>query len=120
MEGGEGCGESSLLSELSSVSPQSWRNTHSNTNGEIQKYSGTPLILTQEESVHISEVSFISGVKLHARTVLGERKVSLLERCPHFRGVLKEMVPLYFLNSLNGQLLFCADFLRQFGCQWRL
>ena len=92
--------------------------------GEIQKYSGTPLILTpmgQEESVHISEVSFISsGVKLHARTVLGERKVSLLERCPHFRGVLKEMVPLYFLNSLNGQLLFCADFLRQFGCQWRL
>ena len=27
---------------------------------------------------------------MHARTVLWERKVSLVERCPHFRGVLRE------------------------------
>ena len=27
---------------------------------------------------------------MHARTVLGERKVSILERCPHFRGVLRK------------------------------
>ena len=43
----------------------------------------------------------ISGVKSHARTVLGERKYGLirgavlisgvsLERCPHFEGVLTE------------------------------
>ena len=42
-----------------------------------------------EESVRISEVSLFHG-KLHARTVLGEREVFLLERCPRYRSVLIE------------------------------
>ena len=40
-----------------------------------------------EESVLISEVSLYCTQELF----LGKEKVSLLERCPHFRGVLREV-----------------------------
>ena len=36
----------------------------------------------------------VSEVELHARTVLGEEEVFLLERCTHFRGFLSKEVPL--------------------------
>ena len=37
----------------------------------------------------------VLGVKLHARTVLGgNKRVSLLERCPRFRGVIREGFPI--------------------------
>ena len=40
-----------------------------------------------EESVLIREVSSFEGLK---ELFLGKEKVSLLERCPHFRGVPRE------------------------------
>ena len=43
-----------------------------------------------EESVHISEVSLFQGLNCMQELFLGEEKVSLLERCPHFRSVLGE------------------------------
>ena len=46
-----------------------------------------------EESGCISEVSLFQGVNLHSGTVLGEEEVSLLEKCPHFRDVLREVSP---------------------------
>ena len=47
-----------------------------------------------EESVHISEVSSFQGLNCMQELFLGKEKVSLLEKCPHFRGVLKRRVPL--------------------------
>ena len=41
-----------------------------------------------EESVHISELSPSRGAKLNPN---GKEKVSLLERCPYSRGVLREV-----------------------------
>ena len=40
----------------------------------IQWNPSNPDTNWSEESVHVSEVSFLSGVKLNARTVLGKRK----------------------------------------------
>jgi hypothetical protein len=54
----------------------------------IQLNSSNPDTNETQESVHISQLSFISGVELLATTVTGGRKtvlfreVSFLERCP--------------------------------------
>ena len=42
------------------------------------------------ESVLISEVSLFQGLKSTQTWYLGRKKVSCLERCPYFRGVLIE------------------------------
>ena len=42
------------------------------------------------ESVHISEVSSFQGLNCMQQLFLGKERVSLLERCPYFRGVLRE------------------------------
>ena len=42
------------------------------------------------ESVLIREVSLFQGLKSTQTWYLGRKKVSCLERCPHFRGVLTE------------------------------
>ena len=55
----------------------------------IQWNSSNPDTNGTEESVHISEVSLFQGL-LMQELFLGKEKVSLLERCPHFRGVLRE------------------------------
>ena len=55
--------------------------------------SGTPLIQTPkgtEESVHISELSLFQELNCMQELFLGKEKVSLLGRCLHFRGVLRE------------------------------
>ena len=43
-----------------------------------------------EESVLYREVSLFQGLKCMQEWYLGRQKVSLLERCPQFRGVLIE------------------------------
>ena len=43
-----------------------------------------------KESVLIRDVSLFQGLNYDVRTVFGERKVSFLERCPYFRGILRE------------------------------
>ena len=43
-----------------------------------------------EESVLIREVSLFQGLKSTQTWYLGRKKVSCLERCPYFRGVLIE------------------------------
>ena len=43
-----------------------------------------------EESVLYREVSSVQGLKRMQEWYLGRQKVSLLERCPQFRGVLIE------------------------------
>ena len=48
------------------------------------------MVLGDEESVLIREVSSFHGVKSTQTWHLGRKKVSCLERCPYFRGVLKE------------------------------
>ena len=40
---------------------------------------------------------------MHARVVLGVGKVSCLERCPHFRGILFTVVTCYLC-------VLCCDF----------
>ena len=56
-----------------------------------------------EESVIVSEVSSFQRLKWVQEWYLGREKVSCLEMCPHFRGVLVERgVPLYSnLHSLE-------------------
>ena len=48
------------------------------------------MVLGEEESVLIREVSLFQGLKSTQTWYLGRKKVSCLERCPHFRGVLIE------------------------------
>ena len=45
-----------------------------------------------EESVRISEVSLFQEFNCMQELLLGKEKVSLLERCPRFRGVLREQL----------------------------
>ena len=40
--------------------------------------------------VLIREVSLFQGLNCMQELFLGKEKVSLLERCPHFRGVFRE------------------------------
>ena len=46
--------------------------------------------IVSEESVLIWEVSLFQGLKSTQPWYLGRKKVSCLERCPYFRGVLIE------------------------------
>ena len=48
------------------------------------------MVLGEEESVLISEVSLFQGLKSPQTWYMGRKKVSCLERCPYFRGVLIE------------------------------
>ena len=48
------------------------------------------MVLWEEESVLIREVSLFQGLKSAQTWYLGRKKVSCLERCPYFRGVLIE------------------------------
>ena len=48
------------------------------------------MVLGEEESVLISEVSLFQGLKCTQAWYLGRKKVSYLERCPYFGGVLIE------------------------------
>ena len=52
-----------------------WNPSNADTNGA-------------EESVLYREVSLFQGLKCMQEWYLGRQKVSLLERCPQFRGVL--------------------------------
>ena len=52
-----------------------WNPSNADTNGA-------------EESVLYKEVSLYQGLKCMQEWYLGRQKVSLLERCPQFRGVL--------------------------------
>ena len=45
-----------------------------------------------KKCVHISEVSSFQGLNCTQELFSG-KKMSLLERCPHFRSVLKRRVP---------------------------
>ena len=49
------------------------------------------MVLGEEESVLISEVSLFQGLKSTQTWYLGRKKESCLERCPYFRGVLIEV-----------------------------
>ena len=49
------------------------------------------MVLGEEESVLISEVSLFQGLKSTQTWYLGRKNVSCLERCPYFRGVLIEV-----------------------------
>ena len=48
------------------------------------------MVLGEEESVLTREVSLFQGLKSTQTWYLGRKKVSCLERCPYFRGVLIE------------------------------
>ena len=66
-------------------------------------YSGTPSnpdTNGTEESVHISEVSLFQGLNCMQELFLGKEKVSLLERCPHLWGVLRECRPIKLKNRV--------------------
>ena len=54
-----------------------WNPSNADTNGA-------------EENVLYREVSLFQGLKCMQEWYLGQQKVSLLERCPQFRGVLIE------------------------------
>ena len=43
----------------------------------------------EQKKVSISEVSLLKGLTCMQELFLGEEKVSLSERCPHFRGDLE-------------------------------
>ena len=63
---------------------------HSITYVRLQWDWSNPDTSVTEESVHISEVSSFQGLNCMQELFLVKEKVSLLERCPHFRGVLRE------------------------------
>ena len=56
----------------------------------IQWNPSNPDTSGTEESVHISELSSFQGLNCMQEIFLGGKKVSLLERCPYFRGVLRD------------------------------
>ena len=68
------------------------------------KYSRTSLISDTYGTGKSSEV----GVKSLARNFLGEEKMSLLERCPHFRGVLMGSA-VYLVDDVIAMLLYLLD-----------
>ena len=72
-------------------------------------YSGTSLIQTpmgqKKVSIIVSEVSLFQGLNCMQELFLGKEKVSLLERCPHFRGVLREIRAHYNCAVLHNVLL---------------
>ena len=67
------------------------------------------MVLGEEESVLIREVSLFQGLKSTQTWYLGRKKVSCLERCPYFRGVLIDRgVPLY--------MYLCIYIVHVYGC----
>ena len=69
----------------------------------LQWNSSNPDTSGTEQSVQISEMSLFLGL-LHARTILGKEKVSLPERCPHFRSVIRGLSSLLFPPRKAGVL----------------
>ena len=65
-----------------------------------------------EESVHISEVSLFQGLNCMQELLLGKEKVSLLERCLHFRGVLSVL----WLHSFYIVLQSCKSLIIRWFC----
>ena len=57
---------------------------------DLQWNPSNPDTIGPEESVLIREVSLFQGLKSTHTWYLGKKKVSCLERCPYFRGVLIE------------------------------
>ena len=58
----------------------------------------------REEIVHNSEVSSFQGLNCMKKLLLLRVTVSLLERCPHFRGVIREgfhCIAAFFLQTLS-------------------
>ena len=53
-----------------------WNSSNLDTNGT-------------EESVNISEASLFQRLNCTQELILGKEKVSILGKCPHFRGVLR-------------------------------
>ena len=69
-----------------------WNPSNADTNGA-------------EESVLYREVSFFRGLKCMQEWYLGWEKVSLLERCPQFRGVLIEGFHcIYLCSTMRGRI----------------
>ena len=62
----------------------------------------------KEESVIYREVSLFQGLKCMQEWYLGRQKVSLLERCPQFRGVLIEG---FYCNSYYICCCVCRELL---------
>ena len=56
----------------------------------MQWNRSNPDTIGPEESVLISEVSLFQGLKSTQSWNLGKKKVSCLEGCPYFRGVIIE------------------------------
>ena len=66
--------------------------------GKLYTYqwnSSNPDTSGTEKSVHISEVYVLQGLYCMQELFFGKEKVSLLERCPHFGGVLRERFHCY-------------------------
>ena len=78
-------------------------------------YSGAPLIRTQ---LGQKKVSLFQGLKSTQTWNLGRKKVSCLERCPYFRGVLIEgfhcrsviqYIEVSFIQSIPHQGFHCSS-----------
>ena len=53
---------------------------------------------------HESEtISEVKGLNCIQELFLGKEKVSLLERCPHFRGVLREGFRCFSIQDYNRE-----------------
>ena len=58
---------------------------------EVSLFCGTQeLLFGERKGVRISEVSSFQGLNCMQELFLEKEKVSLLERCPHFRSVFRE------------------------------
>ena len=71
--------------------------------GKVYTYhwnSSNPDTSGTEISVHISEVYVLQGLNCMQELFFGKEKVSLLERCPHFGGVLREVFHCIVLLSV--------------------
>ena len=65
----------------------------------------------EQKKVSISEVSLLKGLTCMQELFLGEEKVSLSERCPHFRGDLERGIHTYNTNystSISSLALYRA------------
>ena len=61
-----------------------------------------------EESVIVSEVSSFQGLKCMQEWYLGLEKVSCLERCPQFRGVLIEREFHCIVHNVHTYGVYCT------------
>ena len=65
----------------------------------MYEYSLMQTAIGAEESVIVSEVSSFQRLKYVQEWYLGWEKVSCLERCPQFRGVLIEWFHCIYLRQ---------------------